>query len=114
MNDLEKSLCPVCGYRFDGSIYDDETGEIGEDYNICPSCGFAYSVTDIDKGFTFTEWRHQWISNGMQFKHIIAQLDSSWNPIEQLKGIGVELDSSNNILKEPEEPEWHKNWIHKD
>lgn len=113
MNELEKSLCPCCGYKFDGSIYDDETGEIGEDYNICPSCGFAFSVTDIDKGFTFTEWRHKWISEGMNWWSK-RENESQWNPIEQLKVIGVELDSSNNIVKEPQEPEWHMKWIHKD
>lgn len=111
MNDLEKFLCPSCGYKFPVSLYNKD-GQFDSADEICPACGYQYGYTDINSGHSFKEWRKKWIDNGMQFKHQIANQDSAWDPIKQLKTIGVELDSKNNIVKEPEEPEWHLKWIH--
>lgn len=112
MNELEKYLCPSCGYKFPLSLYA-EDGQFDSVDEICSACGYQYGYTDINSGYSFQEWRHQWIAQGMKFKHQIENQDPRWNPIAQLQTIGVELDSNNNIVKEPEEPEWHKKWIYK-
>lgn len=84
-------FCPVCGFEYDEPILNE--GEI-EDYIICPSCSFEYGVTDIDRGFSYEEWRSKWVSDGMNWGNG-AHHDSppeNWNPKEQLKNIGVIVD----------------------
>ncbi|HMQ01938.1 MAG TPA: hypothetical protein PKD79_02620 [Candidatus Doudnabacteria bacterium] len=112
MKDLEKYLCPSCGFKFLVSLYD-EDGEFDAVDEICPACGYTFGYTDINSGYSYKDWRHKWISEGLNWWSK-RESEPQWNPVEQLKGIGVELDSNNNIVKEPEEPEWHKKWIHKD
>jgi DNA-directed RNA polymerase subunit RPC12/RpoP len=112
MNDLTKYLCPSCGYKFTSALYNEDK-EFEATDEICPSCGYQYGYTDINSGFSFKDWRHQWVSNGMPFEHQIANSGPNWDPIEQLKRIGVELDLNHNIIKEPDDPTWHLSWVQK-
>lgn len=56
-------MCPVCGYP---ALHDPpRSASGGASYEICPSCGFEFGVTDDDLGFTYDEWRKQWVALGM-------------------------------------------------
>jgi hypothetical protein len=81
-------ICPVCGYpdlddppRSPGS---------GGSYEICPSCGFEFGVTDDDRGFTYTTWRARWIGLGMPWDSIgTAPPPDGWDPRAQLARAGL-------------------------
>jgi hypothetical protein len=75
--------CPVCGYpqlqeppRPAGS---------GGSYEICPSCGFQFGVSDDDEGYSYQDWRAQWVSKGMPWSSVGMKMPDGWNPAEQLK-----------------------------
>jgi predicted RNA-binding Zn-ribbon protein involved in translation (DUF1610 family) len=51
--------CPVCGYP---DLYDEPRPSFGGgSYEICPSCGFQFEVSDDDVGLSFEEWRSSWV-----------------------------------------------------
>jgi hypothetical protein len=56
--------CPVCGY--DGLDEEPRLSAGGGSFEICPSCGFQFGVSDDDEGFTYDAWRKQWIDGGME------------------------------------------------
>jgi hypothetical protein len=68
----------------------------GGSYEICPSCSFQFGVSDDDRGYTYEIWRQQWIANGMQWDKGYSEPPLGWNPVEQLKQIGIYLDQSAN------------------
>lgn len=76
--------CPVCGYvGLDELPRSPNTG--GGSYEICPSCGFQFGVTDDDRGISYDEWRRQWIARGMPWDSAdIEAPPDDWNPSEQL------------------------------
>jgi hypothetical protein len=76
--------CPVCGYGgLDELPRSPNTG--GGSYEICPSCGFQFGVTDDDRGISYDEWRRQWIARGMPWDSSdIEAPPDGWNPSEQL------------------------------
>ena len=43
--------CPVCGYPKLEEAPRTQAG--GGSYEICPSCGFQFGVSDDDRGFTY-------------------------------------------------------------
>lgn len=55
--------CPVCGYPKLAEPPRPKTG--GGSYEICPSCGFQFGVSDDDQGFTYEAWRAKWRRAGM-------------------------------------------------
>lgn len=57
----------------------------GGSYEICPSCGFEFGVTDDDLGFTYDDWRARWIADGMQWSTIGADPPTGWDPESQLR-----------------------------
>ncbi len=76
-------MCPVCGCDgLDEPPYDAEG--LGN-YDICPSCGYEYGVTDDDMGFTHEEWRQRWIDGGMRWRH--DSKPSNWDPVAQLSRV---------------------------
>jgi len=80
-------ICLVCGFdKLLEEPYPDGEGS----YEICPSCGFQFGVSDQDRHFTFDEWRRKWILAGTPWSGH-AQRPFNWNPAEQLKRIGVSL-----------------------
>jgi hypothetical protein len=76
--------CPVCGY--DGltvPAYSPGTG-LGS-YEICPSCGYEYGVTDADLGISHEQWRHTWIAEGTPWRDAgITDPPADWDPQAQL------------------------------
>ena len=76
-------VCPACGFPNLTEAPLSRSG--GGSYEICPSCGFQFGVSDADKGHSFTAWRTGWKKNGMKWtsKGIAAPLD--WDPAKQLR-----------------------------
>lgn len=58
-------VCPVCGY---GGLQDPpRTPSGGGSYEICPSCGFEFGVTDDDLGLSYDSWRRGWLEQGYRW-----------------------------------------------
>jgi len=81
-------VCPACGYPdLEESPRSLRTG--GGSYEICPSCGFEFGVTDDDLGFTYAAWRSRWIADGMPWRSTgIESPPPDWNPEYQLRVFG--------------------------
>jgi hypothetical protein len=79
--------CPVCGYPNLAEI--PRTGKGGGSYEICPSCGFQFGVSDDDRGFTYQEWRKRWISEGMPWDKGRTKPPPNWDPQEQLRNLDL-------------------------
>ena len=79
--------CPVCGFAALGApAYDPVTG-LGS-YQICPSCGYEYGVTDDDRQITHEQWRRGWIEAGMPWRDRgISDPPRGWNPRVQLAAL---------------------------
>jgi hypothetical protein len=74
--------CLVCGYP---DLKEQPHGESsGGSYEICPSCGFQFGVSDDDRGFTYEQWRQKWIDGGMVWDKGRTKPPANWNPQEQL------------------------------
>jgi len=80
-------ICPVCGYpELQEPPRSSRTG--GGSYEICPSCGFQFGVTDDDKGISYGEWRARWIEKGMPWDSTgIEDSPPDWDPQKQLKRV---------------------------
>ena len=78
-------VCPACGYP----DLEKDPHYVGS-FEICPSCGFQFRVTDDDKGFTYAQWRKLWIDGGMIWDEGRSPPPKAWNPIKQLKNLALE------------------------
>ena len=77
--------CLVCGYP---DLKEQPRGEsTGGSYEICPSCGFQFAVSDDDRGFTYEQWRQKWIDGGMVWDKGRTKPPANWNPREQLRRV---------------------------
>jgi len=76
-----KHICPVCGYPKLEEVPRSQDG--GGSYEICPSCGFQFGVSDDDAGFTYDEWREKWRANGMKWSSQ-RRMPRGWNPATQV------------------------------
>lgn len=75
--------CPVCGYP---DLYDPPRSALsGGSYEICPSCGFEFGVSDEDQGFTYADWRERWIKAGMPWSSIGRHQPKDWDPVAPLQ-----------------------------
>ena len=72
--------CPVCGYPKLTEAPRTHAG--GGSYEICPSCGFQFGVSDDDGGFTYEQWREKWRNAGMKWYERARSLH--WNGIRRL------------------------------
>lgn len=79
--------CPVCGFAALDEPVRDRSG--GGSYEICPSCGFEFGVTDDDRGFSYEQWRQQWVESGMQWwaGRVDEKPPANWNPARQLANL---------------------------
>ena len=77
--------CPVCAYPKLNEPPRSQSG--GGSYEICPSCGFEFGVSDDDLGHTYESWRQAWLAKGMKWSsHGHKQL-AAWNPARQVAAI---------------------------
>ena len=75
-------LCPVCGYD---ELREPPTSPEGSpSFEICPSCGFEFGVTDDDEGFSYRQWRDKWIAGGCTWWSTSVAPPADWNPVAQL------------------------------
>lgn len=81
---MSDHVCPVCGYPSLQEPPRSTTG--GGSYEICPSCEFEFGVSDDDLGYTYDEWRREWLSDGMPWRSSRPK-PRQWNPEEQLTRI---------------------------
>ncbi len=79
--DPKSRTCPVCGYPDLAEPPRSPTG--GASYEICPSCGFQFGVTDDDDGISYDEWRRRWVAEGMPWSSSQSE-PAGWDPAEQL------------------------------
>ena len=79
--------CPVCGFPGLQETPRSSTG--GGSYEICPSCGFQFGVTDDDAGFTYTKWRENWKKQGCHWSSHGITPPPHWDPKAQLASLRV-------------------------
>lgn len=53
-------VCPVCG--FEELVEEPRDGAGEASFEICESCGFQFGFTDDDLGYSYDQWRAQWIA----------------------------------------------------
>ena len=76
------STCPVCGWP---ELREPPRGKSGGgSYEICPSCGFEFGVSDDDRGHTHAAWRERWQDGGMKWAGKGRPAPQGWNPAHQL------------------------------
>ena len=73
--------CPVCGYP--RLTEKPRTRAGGGSFEICPSCGFQFGVSDEDAGFTYEQWRERWRAGGLQWSSQ-QPAPPGWDACEQL------------------------------
>jgi len=79
-----KHICPVCGYPDLREAPRSEGG--GGSYEICPSCGFQFGVSDDDQGLSYEQWRKTWRDGGMKWSSQ-RKRPPKWSPESQLAQI---------------------------
>lgn len=78
--------CPVCGYP--GLAEPPRSRSGGGSYEICPSCGFEFGVTDDDRGYSYADWRQRWVDRGMPWDSDgIEPPPTGWDPATQLRAV---------------------------
>lgn len=110
---IDNTFCPVCGYGLGVKIFDYEndrlyfSGDITGD--ICPSCGceFDYNLFPNEKSYMSN--RIKWIILGMQHSSVGLRemypagknfvVPKNWNPITQLKNIGIDFTDSKTVAE---------------
>jgi hypothetical protein len=79
-------ICLVCGFAgLDEPPRSPTTG--GGSYEICPSCGFEFGVTDDDQGYSYEAWREKWIAGGMRWNSVGVPPPHDWNPHQALQDL---------------------------
>jgi len=60
----------------------------GGSFEICPSCGFQFGVSDDDRGQTFAGWRKTWVKAGAPWASKARPAPTGWDAAAQLKRFG--------------------------
>lgn len=82
---MKNHVCPVCGWPH---LHEAPRGKSGGgSYEICPSCGFEFGVSDDDCGHTHAGWRETWVKRGMPWSSTGKPAPAGWDPAAQLKRI---------------------------
>lgn len=84
--------CPVCAYPKLTEPPRSKSG--GGSYEICPSCGFEFGVSDDDLGHTYESWRKQWIAKGMKWSSRGNKQPADWNPAAKLSSSATQAVKS--------------------
>ena len=77
--------CPCCGFPALKEPPRSTSG--GGSYEICPSCGFQFGVSDDDAGFTYASWRARWKTRGLRWSSKGIAPPRGWNAKSQLAGL---------------------------
>jgi len=85
--------CPACGF---GELYEPPRSATsgGGSYEICPSCGYEFGVSDDDLGITYAEWRQQWVQSGMRWQSVGRHEPPVWDPQAQLRRLETTQDGN--------------------
>lgn len=76
----------ICGYpELAEPARSPTTG--GGSYEICPSCGFEFGVSDDDLGQSYEVWRSAWIEKGLPWSSVSRRPPQGWDPHEQLDSL---------------------------
>ncbi len=81
---MKHHTCPVCG--FPKLLEKPRTRAGGGSFEICPSCGFQFGVSDDDAGFTYEEWRERWRVGGLKWSSQ-KPAPPDWDPSKQLAAV---------------------------
>ena len=82
---LKHHACLVCGYpKLKEAPRDEESAS----YEICPSCGFQFGVSDDDRHYTYQWWRQEWLEKGMPWCSRGRAEPDGWDPRRQLENLG--------------------------
>jgi hypothetical protein len=77
--------CPCCGFP---ALHEPPRSNTGSgSYEICPSCGFQFGVSDDDDGFTYEKWRALWEKRGSPWSSKGITPPPGWNAKPQLAGL---------------------------
>ncbi len=76
--------CPVCAWPKLHEAPRSKSG--GGSYEICPSCGFEFGVSDDDAGHNYAGWREAWVKRGMPWSSQSQPAPVKWDPARQLRG----------------------------
>jgi hypothetical protein len=78
------NVCLACGFP---GLYEPPRSATagGGSYEICPSCGFQFGVTDEDDGYSYVQWREKWIAEGMEWVSVSRLPPQRWNPVSVLQ-----------------------------
>lgn len=90
MDSVTSWLCPVCGFDLGFPPWE---GQSASD-EICPCCfiQFGYDDWKIEQRLEiYRAWRNRWIQEGMKWRGISTRPSKDWDPIEQLRRIGIEV-----------------------
>jgi hypothetical protein len=87
MSARKKHLCTVCGWPSLAEAPRSASG--GGSYEICPSCGFQFGVTDDDQGISEAKWRARWIEGGMKWASAARPEPAKWDARAQLRRAGL-------------------------
>jgi hypothetical protein len=77
--------CPVCGYPNLAEPPRSRSG--GASYEICPSCGFQFGVSDDDAGLSYDKWREYWREGGMRWASKGRPAPANWDPEFHLRSM---------------------------
>ena len=78
-------VCPVCGYP-DLAEPPRRRGGRGS-YEVCPSCGFQFGVSDDDARLTYEQWRALWKKRGLAWSSRREPPPAGWNAERQLASL---------------------------
>lgn len=74
--------CPACGWPALREPPRSRSG--GGSYEICPSCGFEFGVTDDDLQIAPKAWREAWVAGGCRWNSRHRLPPAGWDPVAQL------------------------------
>jgi len=58
---ITELICPVCGWPHLSELPRSQAN--GGSYEMCWSCGFEFGVTDDALGYSYDDWRWQWVAH---------------------------------------------------
>ena len=84
--------CPVCG--FPSLQAPPRIASGGGSYEICPSCGFQFGVSDEDAGVTYAKWRELWKKRGSPWSSRGIRVPRNWDAQAQLASLKTTVDGT--------------------